>query len=264
MKHTIVTTTNESKDYIQFWPSMAKSWSNRGYNVALGFVTNRNENDPLVKELKKYGRVILYKPIPGIDAGNQAKVTRLHLATSYEKFTIADIDCYLLSHKVFKRWLSEYEPDKILAIGHNAYLGSDDEGKFPMIFTTGNGKVLSSIINPSNFNYNELLRSWIGLKIVDAKEDLSLPLYEFSDESLLRALIQRSGQNKIKKIARNDFVGMRAQRRIDRTNWQINKSKLKTGHYIDCCPHRPIQFKKLSAIFSHLNIDEPVELRKWK
>ena len=61
----IITTTNENDTYLPFWPTMAQHWKNFcGFgNVTLGFITERDETDPLVEEMRQYGEVILIKPI---------------------------------------------------------------------------------------------------------------------------------------------------------------------------------------------------------
>jgi len=259
----VITSADESKTYLPFWPSMAQSWKKWGYNTVVGFITKRDKDDPLILEMLRYGEVKVFPHIKELNIQNQAKITRLYLATQYSTSIIADIDCYLLNHEVFKQWQSEWDQDKLLAIGHNAYLNSPESGKFPMIYTTGSREIFHKIINPKNLDYEDLLKSWIGLRVIDRKEDPSKPFNKFSDESLLRALIHQNGENLVKYIQRDDFVGMTAKRRVDRANWNINNEKLQEGYYIDCCPHRPIRPKKLKPILKYLGIKH-CELDNYK
>lgn len=250
--HKIITSTNESNTYIQFWPTVAELWKNYGYEPILAFITNRNKNDELVKNLEKFGKVELFKPINKINSGNQAKITRLYLSTIQNCIcTIVDIDAYLLNINEFNKWIKNYESDKLLAIGGNAYLKSPEEGKFPMMYTTAHSEIFKKI-NPNNNSYNDLLNSW-NLKLIDNKENIFNEHNQFSDESLLRALIIKH-KIKINNINRDDFVGMKATKRLDRANWKIDSDKLKSNFYIDCCPDRPLDKKKMKPVFEHLNL----------
>lgn len=256
----IITAVNESDVYIHFIPSVTQSWNEMfGFDSIIAFVTEREESDPLVMEMREYSEVILYKPIEGVPTGNQAKVCRMYLASeSEEDVIIVDLDMYMLNKPVFENWLSELEEGKILTIGYNAYIGSPSEEKFPMCYTMGNGKLFKESINPDSMSYTDLLLSWCSIKNpIDGKESLNQPHSNFSDESLYRYLIEKTNTKDLyKHFHRDDFVGMRATKRIDRypsMNYSIKD--LFSGNYIDCAPTRPIDYNKMIPIFEHLNID---------
>ena len=270
----IVTTTNENDTYLPFWPTMAQHWKNFGGfdNITLGFVTEREEDDLLVSEMRQYGEVILIKPIKGIDIGIQSKVSRMYLSSQKtdEYCIIADIDMYILNKNfLWDNWFSKVEENKLLAVGGNSgcYVG-DQKGKFPMAFTTAKGDVWSEIINPNNLNYEDLLNSWYTLKVCDMYESTGNEFGKFSDESLLRGLIGLWGNYggtlsydhpKVKHIKRDDWAGCHAMRRIDRINWSVNTNKLNEGFFIDCQPVRPFNGETLKPILNYLGIDE----NKW-
>lgn len=258
-KVRIITATNDSATYIHFWPTIAAAWKNMfGFPATIGYVTNNSEDSLIVKQMKKCGEVELFKPIKNIPGGNQAKVTRMWLSTQYpdEHCIIVDLDMYMLNKKFFEeKWLSQLDDSHILAIGKNAYNGSPSEGKFPMCYTMGKGDLFKKILNPENLGYKELLLSWGKTKVIDGKEKITNEFNKFSDESLLRSIIQQGGfNNKIKHIPREDFSGMRAQRRIDRINFSIDIQKLYSGYYIDCAPERPLVLEKMAPIFEYLGL----------
>ncbi len=265
-KYRIITTTNESSTYLNFWPSVAQMWEKHlDCEVTLGFITSRKEEDALVKEMQRHGNVVLFTPIQGIHTGNQAKVSRLYLSTIYpnELCIIVDIDMYLLNGEFFKEeWLKHVHEHKLLAIGGNAYYNSREEGKFPMCYTMGYSSVFQQLINPMKLAYNELINSWKGLRVIDQKEAVDNKPERFSDESLLRALIKKTGFTKIIHLDREDFVGMSATRRLDRVNWKIDKHRLITGDYIDCAPTRPANYEQLTEVWKYLGLDmERVRLK---
>ncbi len=257
----IVTAVNESDTYLHFIPTVSQTWQKMfGYKMALGFITDRDENDPLVKEMGEYADVTLFKPISEVPTGNQAKITRMYLATLFEDDTsiLMDLDMYMLNKSIFEGWMSEMEEDKILTIGSNAYLDSPSEGKFPMCYVMGKGKLFKGVVNPENKAYEDLLSTWCSIKDpIDNKESINQPHNKFSDESLLRYIIERNDKMEtFKHFYREDFVGMRATKRIDRwpsMNYSIKE--LFSGNYIDAAPERPINYGKMIPIFEYLELD---------
>lgn len=257
----IITAVNESDTYMHFIPTVTQSWKKMfGFDSTIAFVTERDEEDPLVKEMKEYAEVILFKPHSNdIPTGNQAKISRMYLASeSEEDVIIVDLDMYMLNESVFRTWMSEFESDKVLTIGSNAYDGSPSEGKFPMCYTMGNGKVMKSVVNPDDKSYEDLLNSWRSVSNpIDNKESINQTHSKFSDESLFRYLIKETkSEDLFKHYKRDDFVGMRATKRIDRyPSMNFSIKELFSGNYIDCAPSRPIDYDKMIPIFEYLELD---------
>ena len=117
----------------------------------LGFITDRSENDPLVKRLKNFcDEIHLFKPYSDIHTGIQAKATRMWLASQYNDSicTLTDIDQYLFDFKWLKKSIKPaFDEQKFVEIGHNAYWGTREEGKFPMYYTTAPSYVFKKITN---------------------------------------------------------------------------------------------------------------------
>jgi hypothetical protein len=253
---------------------MSHNWS-KWYGVekvTCAFITHRGENDPLVVEMRKYGEVILYKPIDGVDEGIQAKCTRMYLSTLYtdDYCLIADIDMYILNkNETWNKWFSKVEKDKLLCVSSNVPYEGTDFGKFPMAFTTGKGSTWKEIVNPNDLSYENLFKSWYDLNIHDEKEKVNQPFYQFSDESLLRGLISKWGNYggiesynhpRCIGIDRDDWgIIAKAKRRIDRSNWIIDVDKLNNEYYYDSQPLRPFNKKSLAPILEYIGIKEKIK-----
>ena len=140
--HYIINSTNEIEEYIEFVPSCYQMWKKHLDCVyVLAFITDRKKSDPLVKRVKKFcDKLYLFKPMDGIHTGIQAKTVRMWLASQFGDniCTLTDIDQYLFDFK----WLMDcikpsFDDDKFVTIGHDLYMGTYDEGKFPMYYTSG-------------------------------------------------------------------------------------------------------------------------------
>jgi hypothetical protein len=268
----VITTTNENDMYLSFWPTMASNWKWYGFKkIVCGFITNRDKDDRLVQEMSKYGEIILFKPLKGVEDSIQAKATRMYLATQYSDdfCMIGDIDMYILNkEETWEKWFSHVVDDKLLCICANnggPYKGTDI-GKFPMAFTAARNYIWKEIVNPLNLSYDELFASWYNLHICDRKEKVNQPFRAFSDESLLRALIYKwsnfNNSNAFNhpscvNIERDDWDGL-AKRRIDRSRWLIDSEKLNSGYYYDSQPVRPFNenINNIKPILNYIGIDE--------
>ena len=224
-----VYSTDENPEYMNSWPLVSMVTKKIfGCKVSLAFITNRNEDELIVK-MRKFGEVFLFKTIDGIPVGNQAKASRMFLATLYpeEICVINDVDLLPLQKDFLVGLLDGLPDDYLVTVGRNAYHNSLEEGKFPMIYTSAKGKIFKEIINPNNLGYIDTLGQWMHTNVIDHKEAISKPFTVFSDESLLRALIYSwKNKHRVVYLDRPDFVGMRETRRIDRANWHIDKTML--------------------------------------
>lgn len=268
MKHRIITSSNEDPKYLGFWSTVAASWKKYNCIPCLAFITNRESNDVLIDELKKYGEVYIFKPSDkNIPIGNQAKVARTFLASKFENdlCTLIDIDLYLLHWKWFHIKIdpdaNHMKNDPLVCIGMNGYKYTVAEGKVPMSYITGKGKLFKSLANPNNLVFNEWVETFMGIDVYDHKEDISLPLYTFSDESLYRVLFEKwEEKDKILHIDREDCyinpIEFCAMRRIDRGRWAIDYNMLENNQYIDCAPLRSLQdnYEKIIPILKYLKV----------
>lgn len=254
----IISAVDDNYKYLSFVPSVAEMWFNiTGKKMIIGFVTIRDDNDSLIEMLNEIVDVKLFRPIVGIHTGNQAKVTRMYLASDIiGNNMIVDIDMYVLNNKITE-WVGMYVDNTVTSVGANAYYNSPAHGRFPMCYTMGNRDIFHDIINPYNMDYTDVLNSWSVIdNPIDGRENIRSPHHIFSDESLMRYLIYKTNNTKnIINIIRDDFIGQMAQKRIDRANdTRYNKDRLYSGYYIDCAPNRPLDLDKMMDIFYYLNI----------
>ena len=114
----------DDSHFKEFWPIVSKAWNNYfpDKKVTLAFVTDREDDDPLVQKMKNYGDVYLFPLVDGIPTANLAKMSRHILACNFndEVCMIEDIDTIPLQVDFINRILSQREPNKILFVGNGA------------------------------------------------------------------------------------------------------------------------------------------------
>jgi len=200
--------------------------------------------------MRKYGEVYLYPPVEGIPAGNQAKMARFFLASMYgdDVCMVNDIDTAPLSTPYFDRVLSQYQPGKLLAVGAEVYAGTPHEGKFPIGEITATGELFKQLINPKGYDFFTFINSFKSINVYDHKEDISGS--EFSDESLLRVLIERSNVDVVH--ARRD-VDVSAEW-VDRSFWNLDIEKLHSEGYVLVNFLRPLMphFEEIKPIIDYI------------
>lgn len=258
-KYNIILTTNDVAKYLSFWATATNHWKNNGFNVILGFITNRTENDVLVQKIKSYvDELHLFKPINDINSGNQSKVTRMYLSTLYEDSynIIMDLDMFVFNVKYcLDNWWSKANDENFIAVGRELY----NNGKFPMSNTCAKGSIFKEIVNPKSLNYNDLLKTWYDVNVFDSKESLKNPLADrnysvdcFSDESLLKVLLYR-WNNKNNILYLNRGVNIK-ETRLEGDLCSI--TDLENNKYFDCFPKRPLNKSNLKLVLDFLNICE--------
>lgn len=228
--------------FLDFWPTVSTAWQlHFGIKPTLALVTHSELSDEVVQKLTQFGDVMLFKAVPFVPIQNQAKLVRF-IAASYfpdEVCTIEDIDTIPLQSQFVNDRLSQRKKGKILAVGKEVYDNSEHQGKFPISQLTSEGRNFGRLFNPKGLDYEQFIRSLVGLRIFDQKENVANAPEEFSDESLIRALIQiNEMQVDVQHVERN----VDAKRQwIDRTWWGIDKSKLRRGEYVICNFFRPFR-----------------------
>ena len=241
-----IVSTNENDNYIYCWPLVAQV-TKKLFNceISLAFITDRKENDNLVNYFRTFGDVVLYPLIDNIPSGNQAKVSRMFLSSVCENETccINDVDILPLQSEFILNNIKDISDDKMIQVGANAYFNTKDHGKCPMIYTVAKSSVFRECINPLKLSYEDLLKSWMGIKKFDSMESIENSPENFSDESLLRVLINRWVNKKNVCHIHRNFKNHKAIERIDRIDWKINRNKLMSGWYIDAHLPRPLSKK---------------------
>lgn len=260
MNFRVILSSNFDERYIQFWPFVAKAWK-RWFNchVTLGLLIN--DKDIVDYEyLRQFGEVKCFREDPTLPSANQAKVIRFLTAMEYpnEVCMMNDIDMLPLTDRYYTNILRQFKEEHLLLVGCDTYNGTPDEGKCPFGYMTATGATYREVINPGALENSDLLNSWIGLRIFDDKEDISLKIHNenpkcFSDESLIRALIKKHNFKRVQYFPRGFVVGVDS---IDRGNWKIDYMKLRQNEYIESHMLRPYsKYKReLDILFKHLGV----------
>ena len=268
-KHYIITSTDENPLYYTFLPTIYQMWKNHipDCHIVVGYIGNKTTDDKFVRRLGTFcDELVSFPHIENMHPGCQAKPTRLFLAATHTDgiCTVVDIDQYLLNFDWFKQKISPaLNNEKFVSIGHNHYFGTPHIGKFPMSFTTAPGSIWQRIVNRDNLEYLQWFNYMSNLpNLIDNKENPQNTFDRFSDESLLRYLLERHpDQDFIKSVwvkqEREDTKRMKCSRRVDRGYWyEFKQELLAKNYYIDSQPLRPFNkhFNYLLPLLNYMDI----------
>lgn len=231
--------------YLSYVPLIARSFELfSDAEVVLGLVSHDGHFDNVFEILKEYCRVVPITPEVGVDAGVQAKISRLLIAASEEfatsRVSIADLDLVQLSTARWKA-LETFDGKELVKWGfdHPSYSQKANQGKWPMDGTTALGSVFKQLVNPNGLSNSEAIIEWADTSI-DGREDVFLPFSEFSDESLLRTLALRRPVPYI-EVSRHTIEQKLLSSRLDRSDFlhvQLTR-KLNSGFYNEMHGFRP-------------------------
>ncbi len=254
MLNKIIVSTDEGM-FSQYVPIVSTAWRKffPEWELNIAFITNREKSDGFVQKMSRWGKVHLFKPVEGIPLANQAKVSRHVLASRFgdEVCMIEDIDTIPMQKKFFEDRISQRSLGHVLAVGAEVFQGTPHEGKFPMSTITAEGRVFKEFINPENLEYEELIKGWVGLSVIDHKEAIDNPPHFFSDESLIRALLSKWQEPKITYADRGVDI---YNEWIDRSWWSINEDRLQAGKYVVCNFLRPFDrhYKRIEPVIEYI------------
>ena len=248
----VVVSTDENPDFIDFIPIVSTAWKKffPEAELAIAFVTDRDEEDETVQKMRQYGDVGLFATVPDVPTSNQAKICR-HLMAARQGSSVCmleDVDTIPLQRAFFEERTSSHEAGKILAVGREVYGNTQGYNNFPMSTATATGNVFREIFGDKEDS--EIVSSFVGkIKYFD-KEDISQPYPHFSDEYLLRVLIEE-GAGDVIHIRRG--VDVRTQW-IDRSFWSVDIDKLNAGQYVTCNFLRNMrdQFSEIKPIADYI------------
>lgn len=256
MLDRIIISSNEDRTYIDFWKIQLLSHKIFFPNVklTLALLTNKEENDELITKMIDAGlEVRLYKPALDIPLANQAKVLRYYCASEFEEQVslISDIDTIPLQSKYINNIVSKRQKNKLLAVGKEVLANTPHAGKFPAHHTCGEGKLFKQMYNPNNLPFQECIKSYIGLRKYDHKENIANHPSTFSDESLNRAVIN------IHKVDVQDItrdINIHSQW-LDRSWWYVDNKKLYEDYYIEANLLRPLNdnILEIKKVIDYLN-----------
>lgn len=238
----IILSTNEDPTYMDFWKPVAFAYSRMfpEAKVHLAFLTNREEDDPLVEDFRKSGMVTLFKPIPDMQEFSQAKMIRFILAArqGYDVCYIDDIDLFPLVKSFITSKTDQRPAGHLLCVGGEVY---NHNGCYPVSQMTAEGVVFKQFINPNYLPYKQVMRSYRGRTLFDRREnpDIELDFAKdsyFSDERLIRRLISKAPVPKF-EVERGYKNFLEAT--LDRYKWEVNMEKLKNHGYVNAHGVRP-------------------------
>lgn len=213
--------------------------------VSLAFVTNEKSINPAFLEIDNL-EVTNFPIIPNLPISNQAKMARHYLACSYgeDVVSIEDIDTIPMQRQWFEDKFSKRTKETILFVGKDVYNGTIHEGKCPISTMTSESFLFEKMINPNKLDWEDFIKSLIGLRVYDNKEDITA--VNFSDESTIRALAKNKN---IKFTDINRGVNVRTDW-IDRSWWSIDEMKMKNLGYVTCNFLRPFSsnFSKIQPV----------------
>lgn len=254
----IILSSNEDPTYLEFWKPV--SWAYKkmypDVKVHLAFLTDRNEDDELVKDLRQYGEVTLFKPVNHISEFAQAKMIRFLLASQQGEDVcyIDDIDLFPLSSGFIDWKVGNRPKDKLLCVGGEVY---HNNGCYPVSQMTAEGYVWKALINPSNLSYEELIEEWDRPHVFDHRERISTKLdfsqdSYFSDERLIRRL---NAERHVPKYEMPRGYTNYMESTLDRADWKLDQNKLDNHVYLNAHGLRPYsQYKdKYEPLIKYIN-----------
>jgi len=236
----IIMGTNEDPTYFDFWKIqvLAHRVFFPDTKLTIAVLTDRSRENSQFEAMYDAGvDVRIYNPSRLVPYGNQAKLLRYYCASEFpdELCVVSDIDTIPMQSAYVTRIANEVVPGKILAVGREVLLGGPDSGKFPAHHTSGYGNAFSTLYQCQNKTFAECVEQFIGLRMFDHKENVMNLPFNFSDESLNRALIHLH-KVEVKDITRN--IDIRKQW-IDRSWWAIDEDFMNLGGYIEANLLRP-------------------------
>lgn len=180
---------NDNPNYFGILPLVRKAYSIffPDYLFTIALVCDLKNKSLIYQISENCDYVSIYPAIKNIPTGNQAKIVRYYEATKYPKSIciMNDIDIIPLQSKYFLDRLRQRKPNQLMTVGKEWY----DTGKFPTPFCTAEGKIFKQFINPKGLGWRSFIRSVCDMHIIDSKEAINQPFKNFSDESLVRALL---------------------------------------------------------------------------
>lgn len=240
----IILSCNEDETYMSFWKPVAWAYKKifPDVEIHLAFLTNRSEDDDLVKEFRGYGKVTLFKPLPDVSEFGQAKMIRFILASEQDKDVcyIDDIDIFPLNKSFITDKTNKRKKDHLLCVGGEVY---HNNGCYPVSQMTAEGYLWKALINPHNLSYKELINTFKGNIMLDEREDIMIETdfskdRYFSDERLIRRLLMYSPiKNLVQEMQRGyeNFLDST----LDRYKWDVSLQKLNNHGYFNAHGIRP-------------------------
>lgn len=218
----VILSTNNSHDYIQFWPLIAKVWKEKmGIQPTLALI-----GDDDVQVDTSLGDVVRFKPIPGVPTWFYAQIVRLLFPAYYPNdiCMISDIDMLPLNRNYFEQSMEFITDPAALVI----FRDKSAPDRYPMCYIVGRGATFQELFNLENLDQ-------IPNRVA---EWFKLGLDWYTDETVLyRAITNWSKYHT--HVAKLGYGDEQETDRICRSKWQYDLDRLRSGGYVDAHLPRP-------------------------
>lgn len=141
----LILATNNSKDYVNFWPLLAYGWKKAGFLPTLYFVrSNINEEFPFAPI--EGAEVHILDNVLGIHPGEYARMIRLYLPLLYldEVCMISDMDIIPIKPSFFSAKV-ENIPDNFIAL-ETCGVYTQEPWRYPMCYYIAKGSTFAEIL----------------------------------------------------------------------------------------------------------------------
>ena len=231
---------SSDEHFKNFFPIVSLAWKKffPHKKIAAAFVTDRKDNDPIIKKLRSlYDEVKLFPTIEGLPSKNVAKMARFLYATEAENEAcmIEDVDTIPLQQDFFIEKTSRREKGRLLAVGKEVYKGLTHHKNFPVSTVTGEGYLFKELFNPRDYNYEQLFEYWSNFH---DEKNVNITSEAFSDEGLIAQLTEAHQFSNVQHIERGADPSTDW---IDRSNWKYDTERLNNWEYIICNFMRPFE-----------------------
>lgn len=252
MKLNRLILSTDDSHFKEFSDIVATAWRKifPEVKLTLAYVSETGRDQRKLETI--FDEVIWFKSIPNIPNANLSKIARRYACTIYgnEICMIEDIDTAPLHKQYLETIISQRKENTLGLIGYEVYENTAHRGKVPSSYTFAESYIWKEAINPENLDFETWAKSFMGMRMFDEKEDVcNLPPKEFSDESLMRAILQKNNYSNLTLIPRNCNPHVDW---IDRSWWNIDEKKLESNGYLLVNFMRPLDRHAAAPVINHI------------
>lgn len=243
----VILSSNESKEYLNFWPIVSNAWLNLGIKPTLIYTGISEPKKPLLlssNKEKKISSEIIYINIPELDSAFVAQNIRLLAPALFpnDVSLISDIDDMPLSKKYFQDSISKFTDDKFIIYRKDAV----PDNMVSIMWNAAKGTTWSNIFNVYNKeDIVKTLKSWFpeNYKIrgenwyfdqIILKEKINIYLEQFP-ETIIELTDEVTGFNRLNRT---------------KLNRNFNKFYIEGSNYSDF--HMPRPFRKYKRLINRV------------
>lgn len=205
----VIVSSDANPTYLDFWPFVAKAWKKLGIKPTLALIAH----DTIIVD-ETLGDVIRFEPIANIPTSLQAQVIRLLLPAFFEHETclISDIDIIPLQKTYFLNSIKNIPENNFVV--YRQY-DKHTSTTYPMCYNAAKGSTFKELFGVNSIaDIPAIITGWYNLG------------YGWNtDERILAEHVNSFDQTRAIKLHHD------VQKRIDRSHWHYNSSKLKNNFY---------------------------------